>query len=369
MQDADEASKGDGQARRPFTISTLVCAPPYSLEQWQIATPLLERWLPADDTGSRAPVYTTMLAARVEALLRDPAGSAGSFDQWVQAYLDRLRAMVSVKELPRELRGVMIDWIPWEDPRSVPLPVHNPPGRTLLADVLAASIDTIVQFSKRTPRYQVLLMDRLQETILPEGIANEFRHQLVRAVLQAREVTDERSMRTGPTERLLEHQNARRLGGALSRFLLNLASRPLPQLGATLGDAFLALWHDLNRDPAIQAVTLPLGGQAGSADGAGTWNLATVLDRYRDIKVIYPMPIDVTRASIRGSKDESVESFFAAPLSRRRDTLALGIVCGIEPDRAAPAATSSSMSGWVSPWRSPWTPGKSPLSANCARST
>ena len=182
-------------------------------------------------------------------------------------------------------------------------------------------------------------MDRLRETTLPQGMANELRHRLVRGLLLSRGTYDIRSMRTSPTGRLMEERNARRLGSALSRFLLDLADQP-PHLDATLGQAFVALWHDLNRDPGIPAVSLPLGEQAaawaaaaGLPPGPDLWNLATVLDRYRDLRLVYPAAVDTRRAAIRGGPEEPIESFFSAPAeSATGDTLALGVVCGIEPD-------------------------------------
>ena len=114
MQEAHERNLSEGQPERlVLNANAMLCAPPYSPEQWQLVTPLLERWL-ADKSGPQPTVYTTMLVARLGAVLREaPTGNDGRYGQWVHAFLDRLRAMVSVTELPRELRGLMIDWIPW----------------------------------------------------------------------------------------------------------------------------------------------------------------------------------------------------------------------------------------------------------------
>ena len=113
----------------------------------------------------------------------------------------------------------------------------------------------------------------------------------------------------------------------------------MPHQDATLGDAFQTLWHDLNVDPPIRALRIPLGGEQPPAEaGPGEsplWNLATVLDRYNDVEVTYPMAVDIRRAYVDGTQGETVESFFSAAGQRTaatRDALALAVVCGTERD-------------------------------------
>ena len=205
-------------------MNGIVCAPGYTAEQWRIAGPMVERWLP-DTSGRHAAAYTAMLVTRIGAVLRDPRAADGlPYDQWVQEFLDRARAMISVKDLPRELRGLMIDWIPWPHPRSVPSP-GDPAAQARLADLLTASIDVITQFSGRTARYPLLLMDRIRETSLPDGMADDLRYRLVRGILRSQDAYDARWARTGAAGRLNIENNTRKTNSALSRLLLDAAGR------------------------------------------------------------------------------------------------------------------------------------------------
>ncbi len=118
----DENVRKGYPKRLVLNANGILCAPLYSVEQWQVVTSQVEQWIASQ--GPLSPLYTTMLATRLEAVLRDPAAdSAEPYRPWVQAFLDRVRAMVTVKELPRELRALMINWVPADQPRSIPPPV------------------------------------------------------------------------------------------------------------------------------------------------------------------------------------------------------------------------------------------------------
>ena len=351
IQESFEGNVKSGKPERlVLNMSMLLCAPRYTAEQWQVAGPMVDAWLadppgkPDDDAHQLA--RTVMLAVRLDAVLRDPgARLAPPYDQWLSVFLDRIRAIGSAQEFPRELRNLMIDWIPSGDPWSVPQPPADLAVQQDWYNLLATSIDAVTQFSLRTARYLVLLMDRLRETSLREGMANDQRYRLIHAVLQSHGRPDSRLTRYGPEGQLGAQRNARHVSSALARFLLDVAGNRLLQPDGTLGRAFLVLWHDLNVDPRVRARPASIGSPADQAAGAGgstehlnpgPWDMAVVIDRYRDLRIAYPIAVDTARAVIRGAEDEPVESLFAFTPRQRDlaagDRMVLGVVAGKERD-------------------------------------
>ena len=332
-----------GRSRGPVLgANAVLCAPTYTVGQWRDVSPQIEQWLTtppgqASDDTSHEVARTAMLATRLNALLREiPDDAAGPLDDWIQAFLGRINAMVSMQELPRGVRGRMIEWIPVPGQQNPPLYTSDP-EQDRLAPVLTTVSDAITEFSRRAPRYVLLLLDRLRATSLPDGMANDLRHRLLRGVFQDRWRTDPRAGLAGPLGRVQARASELETDRDLSRFVVEMADRRLPHLEATLGDAFVALWYEVHRDPRIRPEALPLstpqGGTSRRARGSRRWNLATSLDRYRDLEIVYPMPVDLDHADSAGETPDPVRSFFDDPRRRAGNAthaLALGVVCGIE---------------------------------------
>lgn len=342
LQEHFERNAREGNPERlVLTMNMLLCAPRYTADQWRVAGPQVDAWLAdlpvrPEDGDSRRVTRTVMLAARLDAVLRDPeARLVAPYGPWLSVLLDRIRAIATTKEFPRELRNLMIDWVPAPEPWTVPQPPPDLLVQQDWDDLLAASIDAVTQFSVRTPRYLVLLMDRLRETTLLAGMANDQRYRLVQALLQSQGGPDSRLTRYGPEGQLGAQRNARLVSSALARFLLAVGDSQLLQQNGTLGRAFLGLWHELNVDPRVRARPTPIGGPAGQQESS-LWDTAAVLDRYRDLRIAYPVTVDTTRATIRGAEDEPVESLFAVTARERSlakgSKMVLGVVSGHEPN-------------------------------------
>ena len=243
--------------------NAIVCAPGYTFDQWKDVSPLVGEWLeaPSRDALTVAryeQAHTAVLVTRLSVLLRETADPAGLVEEWIQAYLNRVRAIAFRTELAREVRAQMVSLFPVRDPDFRYPSSFTRDRQAQLERVLSAAIDAIVGFSWGAPRYLLLLLDRLVQTSLPEALAGDLRHRFMRAVFQHRWTTDPRLLRQGPVGRVQYRVETRELDRALSRFVTNMASTRLAHLDATLGETFVTLWHDMHTDPRPSPEERPL---------------------------------------------------------------------------------------------------------------
>ncbi|NDU72059.1 hypothetical protein GWI34_05385 [Actinomadura sp. DSM 109109] len=320
-----------------LNANTVLCAPPYTVEQWRDVLPEVERWLAAPDASAtvdhqRAAARTMVLAARLGALLRsgDEAGGTAA-DDWSRDFVDRVDAMVDRQELGRDLRHLLIEWIPDAGRQDSPR-FEDLRQQARLGQVLTLAVDAIVEFSSRAPRYVLLLLERLRTTDLPVGMANDLRHRVLRGVLRDRWHPDSRDGLAGPLGRVQARLSAADVDREVSRFVRDMSDQRLPHLGATLGEAFTTLWHDLHLDAMVRPVAVGLGTDPGeTVDRRIVWSRAVLLDRHRDVRVHYPVPVDPRSSALPGGSDEPVASLFGGmDVEGRLSALVLGVVCGVE---------------------------------------
>ncbi|WP_339153671.1 hypothetical protein [Actinomadura luteofluorescens] len=333
---ASNREQGRGKAL-VLNAGAVLCAPPYTVEQWRDVLPEVERWLAAPDASAaadhrRAAARTMVLAARLGALLRTEGEAGGTpADDWSRDFVDRVDAMVDRQELGRDLRHLLIEWIPDAGQQDPPR-FGDPRQQARLEQALTLAVDAIVEFSSRAPRYVLLLLERLRTTDLPAGMANDLRHRVLRGVLRDRWHPDPWDGLAGPLGRVQARLSAADVERELSRFVRDMSDQRLPHLAATLGEAFTTLWHDLHLDSEVRPVAVPLGTDPKDAlDCRIIWSQAVLLDRHRDVRVHYPVPVDPRRSALPGGSDEPVTSLFGGmDIAGRLSALVLGVVCGVE---------------------------------------
>ncbi|MFI0351318.1 hypothetical protein [Actinomadura sp. 9N407] len=337
IRDRFAKNKAAGKDRAVvLNANAVMCAPAYTVEQWRDVMPEVTQWLAVPDGAeaagdNREAARAMALVTRLGALLREAAGPDDPAGDWAVAFVDRVEAMVDRQELSRGVRSQMIEWVPVPGQQAPPLFLDEE-RQPLLGQALTVAVDAITEFSSRAPRYILLLLERLRDTDLPAAMADDLRHRLLRGAFRHRWRTDPRNERSGPLGRVQSRASARNLDRELSRFVKDTAGRRLPHLNATLGEAFITLWHDVHSDPLVRPVAVPFGAEPDAAVRQWLgWRRAVLLDRHSDARIHYPLPVDPERASGRGKLGEPVTSLFIRPAGDGDlAMLTLGVICGVE---------------------------------------
>lgn len=275
----------------------LLLSPLHPLAVWRQHVQDLDDW----SRVQAAPM--TMRVLRLAAVLREPPAATADpvYREWVEEWLDRLYAVNHAEQLPWSVRALMIGLI---EPGPRGAAATDAEYARKLAEVHAASVDVILEFSGENLRHVELLLDRLLGD-LPLSAERRALLQLraVETVYRRRKYAAERSGLRSAFDQRLRRGVRLRLEQLLCRFLANVVqpgadTRDGPEI-VPPAERVRRVWEQTTARDALRAIHTPLAVRKQAvAEGRdqvdGLRLLASVLDHYRAREVRYLLDATTT---------------------------------------------------------------------------